>query len=193
MTVIETPLLNYQDLVEQFPDDGLRREIIEGVLHVSAAPASPHQWLSMELIKLLLSAVDGTGWGRVFHAPIDVVFTEMNAVQPDIIVIRSDRLQIYDENPIREAPDVVIEILSPSTRRYDEVEKLAVYARFGVPEVWLADPEGRTLRMLRWEDGAYTVVEPSAGRLTSPTVPGLTIDSAALFTGIRRLGDRSEG
>lgn len=182
MSII-TQRLTYKDL-EHFPDDGMRYEIIDGELYVSAAPLEIHQRSSGELYAVLRSAVIETGWGWVYYAPVDVRFAEDKQVQPDLLVIRRDRLHIYQGNTVHGAPDIVVEIISPSNPAYDQVAKLHLYEAAGVPEYWLVDPAARTFRMLVLRDGGYVPVEPVDGRFHSTVVPGLTIDPAAIFAAL---------
>jgi Uma2 family endonuclease len=174
------PLITADDL-EQFPDDGKRREVIAGELYVSPAPARNHQELSSDLHFLLYEAVVNTGLGRVFHAPVDVRFTEGDQVQPDLLVILKDRLDIYRGHIVHGAPDVVVEILSPSNRTVDLVEKARLYAEHAVPEYWILDPIEKTIQLFRHEGGRHVIVAPEAGVLHSAVVPGLAIDPAKLF------------
>ncbi|MGH2559979.1 MAG: Uma2 family endonuclease [Thermomicrobiales bacterium] len=177
---ITTQLLTYRDL-EQFPDDGMRYEIIDGVLYMSPAPLEIHQWSSGELYAVLRQAVIETGWGWVYYAPVDVRFAEDSQVQPDLLVIRRDRLHIYQGNTVHGAPDLVVEIISPSNPSYDQVAKRRLYEAGGVLEYWLVDPGARTFHILALRHGAYVPVDPIAGVFLSTVVPGLTIDPVAIF------------
>ena len=180
MSILTRPL-TYEDL-EQFPDDGRRYEIVDGELHVAAAPAKPHQRLSRRLLTLIDSAVEGSQSGEVFYAPVDVRFADETQVQPDILFIRRERSAIYRGNTVYEPPDLVVEILSPSTRAYDEQVKARLYERMGVPELLIADPDAPSLRLYVLRDGRYVQVEPDGdGRLHSTVVPGLVFDPATLL------------
>jgi Uma2 family endonuclease len=177
---ITVPLLTADEL-DQFPDDGKRREIIAGVLYVSPAPARPHQELSSDLHFFLYQAIDQSGAGRVFSAPVDVRFSEHNQVQPDLLAIRRERLDIYQGHTVHGAPDIVVEILSPSNASYDEVEKRQLYAAAGVPEYWILDPRVRRLTILRLSGDEYEAVEPVESLLRSTAVVDFDIDPADLF------------
>src|SRR5438270_5257626 len=119
----------YADL-ESFPDDNLRRELIDGELIVTAAPRLRHQqvvaWLVTEL--LLYARVHG---GRVFPAPTDVVLSDTNVVEPDVLFVRADHVNRLEEKFVRSAPDLVVEVGSPSSRKLELVRKLQLYERFG--------------------------------------------------------------
>jgi Uma2 family endonuclease len=174
------------DELDQFPNDGKRREIIGGELYVSPAPARTHQELSMRLSYLLYEAIDLTGTGKAFAAPVDVRFSATDQVQPDLLAIRKDRLSTYQGHIVQGHPDIVVEILSPSTSRYDEIEKKRLYASAGVPEYWIVDPKPQTLTIFRLTDSGYIVVEPENSLLRSTAITDFTIDPAALFANITR-------
>lgn len=164
-----------------FPVDGKRREVIEGVLHVSPAPSRVHQTLSFRLSSLLYQAINRSGAGEAFAAPVDVRFSEIDQVQPDLIAIRRERLDIYQGHIVNGAPDIVIEILSPSSRQYDEVEKKQLYARSGISEYWIVDPDRRQLTIYRLAGGSYRSTAPVDGLLHSAAVTEFTVDPEALF------------
>lgn len=143
----------YQDYLT-WPDDE-RWEIIEGVAYdMSPAPAIRHQRVSMELESRLRSHLSLSGSPcEMFHAPADVVFDEHNVVQPDIFVVCDE--QKITERSIQGAPDVVIEILSPSTTVKDRREKKRIYERFGVLEYLLVHPGEDYVEAYRLEGAAY--------------------------------------
>lgn len=182
MTTIK-PIFSYQHLT-QLPDDGKRYELVEGELFVSPAPTPEHQEVTGNLFVLLRQA-QRAGHGKCYIAPLDVVFAEHTVTQPDLCFIRRDRLEIVGPSNIRGAPDLMVEVLSPSTRERDVGLKLRLYARFGVPFYWVVDPATRTVRPFTLRAEEY-VAEPVLGRgdaLTCPLFPELTIDVAALFAG----------
>ncbi len=153
MDPMALPRLTWQD-VQQMPDDGKRREAIRGELYVTAAPSSRHQEISVALAATLHRVFVQGGRGRVFHAP-GVEFPATNeGVQPDLVVVARERDHIVDEGWIRGAPDLVVEILSPSTEERDRGVKLRLYRRHGVPEYWIVDPEAELVEVwdLRGEE-----------------------------------------
>ncbi len=182
MCALERPL-TYDDLFEM-PKDGLRREIIGGELIVNPAPRRDHQDVSSELHGLWYEYFRESGEGRVWSHPVDLYIGPNDVVQPDLIVIRSSRLAIYrPEGMVVEAPDIVIEIVSPSSQRTDRVGKMALYARFGVPEYWIVDPEERTLVINALNGLVYDQIPPVAeGTIGSRAFPGFAIDPDALFS-----------
>jgi Uma2 family endonuclease len=181
---IATRRYTHKDL-DDTPDDGKRYEIIGGELIVSAAPVRPHQKLLYRFTRLVGDHVDERGFGEVYFAPVDVEFSEEDVVQPDLLFLRADRLDIYQGNTVYGPPDVVLEIHSPSSSARDKTDKFALYERGGVREYWQADPAGRTLT-IHWlnESGRYERVEPVDGVLRSRVLPDLRIDVAALFAGL---------
>src|SRR5215203_3694041 len=132
MSLYIPPKLTYQDLLD-FPEDGKRYEIIGGELFVAASPSIKHQRLLLRIYRAFFDALEASGWGEIFLAPLDVKFSEFDVVEPDLIAIRADHREIMESNHLTAAPDIVLEVISPFSRRYDGVTKLALYARFGVP------------------------------------------------------------
>jgi Uma2 family endonuclease len=129
----------YADL-ENFPDDHLRREIIDGELIVTPSPVTRHQRAVVNIVVALAAYAKQSG-GEVFPAPLDVYFAEDNVVEPDVLFVRADHASQIEKKLIKDAPDLVVEISSPSTRRLELVRKRELYARFGVPEYSYADLE----------------------------------------------------
>jgi len=173
--------LTYQDL-ERFPDDGLRHEILDGVHVVSASPSPHHQWVSHNLILEIGGFVRTHGLGRLYHAPLDVLLAEHDVVEPDLFFIAKGREEIITEANVKGAPDLVIEILSPSTRSRDLGVKRRIYERSGVKEYWLFDAKrARAIVYRRRSAESSTFLPPlvltaeANDRLTSPLLPGLEI------------------
>jgi Uma2 family endonuclease len=177
--------LTYDDLREM-PDDGNRREVLEGELIVNPAPRRDHQETVANLDWILQRFLRASGGGRVYTHPVDLYLGRHDIVQPDLVVIRDSRLGIYQpEGIIDEPSDIVVEILSPSTRGIDLVRKMALYARSSVPEYWIADPERRILVMNRLQGEDYVTIEPdSDGWIASPTLPELRVNPAEVFLGL---------
>lgn len=179
--VVVHPLLTYDDLAEM-PDDGKRYELLEGEIVVSPAPVRNHQWAVFQMGQYLGKAQDA-GLGEVYVAPFEVYFDEHNAAQPDVLFVRRERLHIITEARVEGAPDLVVEVLSPSTRRRDLRVKMQIYARFGVPYYWLVDAGDRTVQPYELTGGHYTsqpLLHPG-DTLACPLFPGIALDVAALF------------
>jgi Uma2 family endonuclease len=181
MSLLARPL-TYEDL-RQIPPDGYCYEIIDGELVVSAAPNRKHQRWSGSLFGLLQER-ERAGLGEAYHAPVDVrLFPDQETpiVQPDLIFLGRDQLHIYRDTLVEGPPDLVIEILSPSTRTIDLTRKAQLYAEAGVPEYWVADPDEPSLRGYALRDGEYRENPAEAGQLRSGVVPGLVVDLETLF------------
>ena len=171
----------YEDYAKT-PDD-VRYQLIDGELILSPSPTFYHQVISANMFVQLHQWVVSNGTGNVVCAPMDVYFTETNLLQPDILFISEERMHIVEDRYVRGAPDLVVEILSPSTSRLDLGAKMGLYALHGVPHYWIADPDARTVRTLRLESGDYADVESFTENdvLTSDAFPGLRIDLRQVF------------
>lgn len=175
--------LTYDDFC-LLPEDGKRREIIEGELFVTPSPQTPHQRAVMRLGVHLWQFVDSHKLGEVFAAPFDVVFSEFDVVEPDLLYVSKARANVLTNKNVQGAPDLVVEVLSESTARVDRSIKLKLYGRFGVQEYWIIDPEDPSAEIYRrGEEGLGLAAKLSAtDALTSPMLPGFSVP-------LRRLTD----
>ncbi len=178
--------LTYDDFV-QFPDDGKRHELIDGEHYVTAAPNLKHQAVVVNLTGLLWTHLRVHPVGRVFAAPVDVVFSDVDVVEPDLVFVSKARqADLLTAAHISGAPDLVVEIGSPSTRKRDETIKRRLYERFGVAEFWVVDPELDEIEVYRLVDGRFertALLSLEQGDvLTSPLLPGLTLRLAEIFS-----------
>lgn len=171
------------DEFRQLPDDGKRYELIRGEVHVSPSPKTNHQRTHSNLFISLGPHVKVNGLGELLSAPLDVRLSVDTAVQPDLIFVSNARAAIILENYIDGAPDLVVEILSPSTAAHDRATKLALYAEAGVPWIWFLDPQANTVEVLRHEGKKYFVDSILAGdqTLTSSLFPGWELPLNELF------------
>ena len=177
---IATRPLTYEDLLET-PDDGQRYEIIGGELIVSPAPVPEHQEILGRLFLLFAAFVNLHRLGKVYIVPIDVGLFDHDNVQPDLIFIAADRLNIIGPTRVEGAPDLVLEVLSPGTRHLDQVRKAALYATAGVQEYWLVDPKARSIAVLALVGQHFEPAPQSEGIARSGAPPGLDIEIAPLF------------
>jgi Uma2 family endonuclease len=177
----ENTRLTYDDFL-LFPADGKRHEIIDGEHFVTPSPNTRHQVLVGRLhfaIEQFLRQYRGLG--RVFLAPFDVVFTRWDVVEPDLLFIAGDQSEILTDRNVQGAPALIIEVLSPGTRKVDEHIKRRLFERGGVREYWLVDPEVDVVRVFRrTADGSSLPRETELSReahdvLTTPLMPGLAI------------------
>jgi Uma2 family endonuclease len=170
---------------ELFPEDGRRHELIDGEHCVTPAPSTRHQIVLGSLHFALWSAVQEQGLGQVFLAPYDVVLSATDVVEPDLLFVSRERLDLLTEKNLRGAPDLVVEVVSESSRRMDEVVKRKLYERFGVREYWVVDPVVETVKVYRLGDDRYEraaeLSREDADRLTSPLLPGLDLPLEQLF------------
>jgi Uma2 family endonuclease len=175
----------YQDYL-LFPDDGNRHEIIGGEHYVTPAPNWRHQLVAGNFHRLVSPFIYENRLGYILFAPLDVVLSDEDVVQPDLLFISNDRASIAQEKGAFGAPDLVIEVLSDSTRRRDETIKLRLYEEMGVREYWMADPVQETIRVFRTtKAGRFVLVaelSAEAGdRLETPLWPGLVLELSQIF------------
>lgn len=178
--------LTYEDFL-RFPDDGLRHELIDGVHYVTASPAWRHQ----ELLGRLFLAVGNhlaahPGIGHVVLSPFDTVFSQWDVVEPDLIFVAKNQLDIVTEANIQGAPALVVEILSPSTRKRDLGIKQQLFDRGGVQEYWVVDPIATAVVVYRRgpDGGLPKVSQLSAdgtATLSTSLLPGFELSVAQLF------------
>ena len=177
--------LTYDDFV-QFPDDGLRHELIDGEHYVTPSPNTKHQRISIHLTVLIGGWLERNPIGKLFHAPFDVVFSKYDVVEPDLLYLSNARASdALTPLHVHGVPELVIEIGSPGTRKRDETVKRRLYERTGVLEYWIVDPEIDTIRVYPRETDRFArVVELSADGndvLTTPLLPGLEIPLSRVF------------
>ena len=164
------------------PEDK-RYELHDGDLVVVPAPKEQHQDTVGTIFIALSLFVRRLKLGRVYVAPFDIVFSNHDVVQPDVIFVSNERAHVITPDNIQGAPDLVIEVLSPSTAHRDRTFKRALYSRHGVGEFWLVDTEARTIEvLLLGSDGYETVATYGAGEvLTSPTLTDFTLKIDDIF------------
>lgn len=155
MAVVD-PRYVYEDLLAM-PDDGNRYELVEGDLLMSPSPKPRHQRIVRNVLRLLGKLQD-SGLGEVLSAPLDVVLDWHTVFEPDVFFICADRLNIVTERNVSGPPDLVVEVLSESTRDADLGLKLRAYGRHGVGEYWVVDPDANTVQVFRREGEAFVEV-----------------------------------
>jgi Uma2 family endonuclease len=173
----------YEDYL-LFPDDGRRHELIGGEHYVSPSPVKKHQRASSHLQRHLGPFIHDNELGFLYTAPFDVILSEEDVVQPDLIFVSNGRSSIEEDRGIVGAPDLVIEILSESNRKTDEITKRKLYEWAGVLEYWVVDPVLETVKVYRLNGAYERVADLSAeagDRLETPLLPGLTIAVAKIF------------
>lgn len=171
----------YQDYL-CLPEDK-RYEIIEGELVMIPSPTWSHQTISMKIFRALADYVVGNDIGEVRYAPIDVILSEEDVLQPDILYIAKQRRGIIKEKGVQGAPDLVVEIISSTTRQRDKGVKRKIYAKYGVKEYWIVDPENKAIEVTSLgEKGLETIqVYPEGSILTSPLLKGFSLSIKNIF------------
>ena len=177
--------LTYDDFA-LFPDDGKRHELIDGEHYVSPSPNIRHQRISITLVLLIGNWLEDHPLGQLFTAPSDVVLSDFDVVEPDLLYVSNARAAaLLTPANVQGAPDLVIEIGSPSTRKRDETIKRHLYERAGVSEYWVVDPDTDVVRVYR-RDGdmfgrAIELTREAGDVLTTPLLPGLELPLARIF------------
>lgn len=162
----EYPPRTGMEVFKSFPE-GTRVQLIENMIVMEPAPVYLHQDVLCAIFLSLAGHVQQCGLGKVLVAPVDVYLDGSNAFQPDILFIAKERLCLLRENGLHGAPDMVIEILSPSTAKYDRGNKKRVYERNGVREYWIVDPHTRIVQGYRLLNGAFEALPATEGVLCS--------------------------
>ena len=165
------------------PEDGKQHELIDGELFVTPAPTPRHQRILGKLYSQLSAYVEANSLGEVFVAPVDIVLDKHTVVQPDVLFISQDRLGIVGEQAIEKAPDLVVEILSPSTFYKDLRRKMAAYSQFGVQEYWIVDTEKQTIELYGRTGQELQLTRQFSldETLESPLLPGFQITVSSIF------------
>ncbi len=164
-------------------DNDRRYELIEGELYMVPSPGFYHQTISMNISHPLKKFAKGNNLGAVLYAPFDVVLSETDVVQPDIIFVSKGRLGLITEKNLRGAPDLAIEILSTSTRERDKLVKKRLYMESGVKEFWLVDPDKNAIEVMVLKEtgfetsGIYFIDD----KLISPLLKGFRLDLKEVF------------
>ncbi|MBI5562344.1 MAG: Uma2 family endonuclease [Deltaproteobacteria bacterium] len=164
-------------------NDDNRYEVMEGTLMMVPAPNTSHQRISLEIGYLFVQFVKRNGLGEVFFAPTDVVLSDDVVVQPDILFISGERAAIIGEQAVMGAPDLVVEISSPSSSFNDSVRKKEIYQRFGVKEYWLVFPEEKVIEIMTLEHGLYRELcsAKDEGTVSSKIFHGFEVDLKGVF------------
>jgi len=180
--VTRAGLLTYEDYAAM-PDDGRRYELHEGQLVMTPAPGTEHQRVSANLFVALRQHAHARGLGEVLYAPLDVILSNITVVQPDIVFVAFNRVDVVSRRGIEGAPTLAIEILSPSTRTIDLRTKHRLYAGHGVPFFWLVDPDRRAIEAYVLEHGAYrrSAVATGSEPVDLPPFSGLALVPTSLW------------
>jgi len=188
LTQVAPVKFTYEDFL-LFPNDGKRHELLDGDHYVSPSPRTNHQVIVSNLDCAIGAWVRKKLIGRLFVAPYDVVLSDLDVVAPELVYVSAARASIITDDNIRGVPDLVVEILSPSSRKTDEVVKRKLYERHGITEYWVVDPELSTVKVYRLVSSRYVRVaelsHEAGDCLTSEQFPGLSLPLADIFEGCR--------
>jgi Uma2 family endonuclease len=165
----------------KIPADRNRHEIVDGIHYVNPAPTPGHQTVSRRLQYELMTGIELSGLGQVFNAPIDVHLGRGSVVQPDLAVVLHKNRRIIGDKKLRGAPDLLVEIRSPRTARYDRRTKLPRYARAGVREIWIVDPELRVVEQFETVGRRCVLVGTHDERVRLRILPRVVIDLGRVF------------
>ena len=159
------------------PDDGKQYEVIDGELFMTPAPKPGHQRIVLRLAEELSRFVRENSLGEVFVAPVDVLLDQHTVLEPDVLFISAARVSIVKEDAIEGPPDLVGEVLSPSTFYKDLRKKMTAYSQFGVQEYWIVDPETETIETYARRDDKLELARKfsSGEAVESALLPGLQL------------------
>ena len=154
--------VSYDDLA-QMPEDGRRYELYDGEVFVVPSPILLHQVVAMRLWRILDDYARRAG-GLAVASPIDIVFSDYDVVQPDIVFLTADSMRTVSlMDRVRQSPDLAVEVLSPSTASNDRGRKMRMFQRYGVPEYWIVDPIEKNIEIYRLAESAYELVGTFSG------------------------------
>jgi Uma2 family endonuclease len=184
MGAVETvrPRVSYADL-ERAPEDGRRYELYDGEVFVVPAPIPRHQ-VVQQLIAEALHRYVSTHGGFSVDSPIDIVFSDYDVLQPDVVLFTAARANLVDlDRAIRDAPDLCVEILSPSTEATDRGRKMQMFARYAVPEYWIVDPSARTIEVYALAESGYALIQRAGtgDDVRSRVLPDLVLRAGDVF------------
>lgn len=182
-TLVVESLVTYAEYRELDEDDNYWYELLHGELVKKSAPSPRHQITQANLFWLMENHCRLHKLGKILCAPIDVFVDEYNAPQPDLLFIADINKSIITQDGITGAPDLVVEILSPSSIRNDRGVKQRLYQRLGVAEYWILDPKNSSIEVYRLVDGMYDLVSFAVerGTVDSTALPGLQIEVSEIF------------
>jgi Uma2 family endonuclease len=177
-----TSLKYTHDDLLQLPDDGKRREIIDGELYVTPSPVNYHQKVLLNLTGAFWMFLESHPLGEMRFAPLDVILSEHDVLEPDLLFVLNEHLDIL-QDWVRGAPDLVIEILSPSTEGRDRGIKLKAYARYGVGEYWIVDPAAQVIEVYRLGAEGYRLAGTHTRDMAveTPLLLGFSLAVARIF------------
>jgi len=173
--------LTYADYMKMSDDE--RYELLNGELVMAAAPLLYHQYILRKLLNEMSDYIDERNLGELYSSPADVVLSDTDVVQPDILFVSRQRSHILTRENIHGAPDLVVEILSPATAERDQTVKLDLYARHGVKEYWIVDPDAKAISVLLRGESGFEVndIYGEGQTMRSPMLEGFSVALEEVF------------
>ncbi|MBN1698630.1 MAG: Uma2 family endonuclease [Spirochaetales bacterium] len=172
--------LTYRDFI-LFPDNGKRHELIDGDHFITPAPSIRHQIVSKNIEYLFERYFRNSDTGIILDAPVDVYLSDFDIVEPDLIIIKKENQKIIRDNYIKGHPDMVVEIISPSTQKNDIELKKHLYEKYGVEEYWIVDPDNNEVQQYVLREGTYMKRGTFTDGITAHILPDLSIDLKKIF------------
>lgn len=174
-------VFNYQDYLV-LPTNGKRYQILGGELFVSPTPSTKHQRVVFNLSGLLYQYLRKTRRGEAFCAPLAVILSDINVLEPDLFYVSKQKTDLITKQGIKGPPDLVVEVLSTGTEKTDRNTKSKIYSSFGVPHYWIIDPEKETVEVYRLKGKTYSLAEKKRqGNFSSVLFPGLVFSLKELW------------
>jgi Uma2 family endonuclease len=164
-----------------FPDDGRRHEVIDGEHIVNPAPYTYHQTLSRRIQFQLYTQIELRGLGVVFDAPTDLQLSGVDIVQPDLIVVLNHKRTIITPTKIKGVPDLVVEILSPSSVHNDQVLKKELYRKSAIPEYWVVVPDDHVIEQYVLRGEVYDLVDRHSDRITVQVLDNVRVNLSEVW------------
>ena len=156
VTTTNSRLTTYDDY-RHLPDDGKQHQIIEGQLYITPAPSPYHQEVLLNIASPLREFIQKNNLGKLYTSPIDVILSMTDVVQPDLVFISQERINIITKKNIVDAPDLVVEILSEHNESIDRTKKMSLYERHGVKEYWIVDPSAKSVEQFLLNNSALSL------------------------------------
>lgn len=184
MAVATRRKCTYADFLK-FPEDGNRHEVIGGEWFMTPPPTTDHQLVAGKIFRLLGNHAETRSLGIVLASPVGVMLSPHDVVQPDVLFIAARRASIRKKDCVRGAPDLVVEVTSPSTAGLDHGRKSELYGRSGVREYWIVDPFARTVEVRDFGRVRRTSVFQEGQAFSSALLPGLDLRVSEIFKPLR--------
>ena len=183
MTKVASKPISVKEFLNMEVDENCFYELISGEVVKRGGNSPGHQLISGQLLINLHAWIEKKNLGELLPGPLDVFFDEHNVVQPDLLFISEKNKEIITENGVEGAPDLVIEILSPGSMRYDRGGKMKLYKKHQVQEYWIVDPKNQSVEVYVYENNEYELFSfaVEAGKLESNVLPKFSLSVEKIF------------